>query len=110
MSRKIKRSKAGITAGVLFFAVAVVFIILLVRVLTGTSIEDGLIPISIIFAGFATAFTLSGIFTLSSAVQLLKALAFMVVTLLGIVTRVSPPSTATSVLPSFDNNKPLSDL
>ena len=63
VSRKLKRSKAGITAGVLFFAVAVVFIILLVRVLTGTSIAEGLIPISIIFAGFATAFTLSGIFT-----------------------------------------------
>lgn len=47
----------------LFFALAVVFIILLVRVLAGTSMADGLLPISIIFAGFATAFTLSGIFT-----------------------------------------------
>ena len=62
MSR-IKRSKAGITAGVLFFALAVVFFILLVRVLTGTSIADGLLPISIIFAGFGVAFGLSGIFT-----------------------------------------------
>lgn len=61
--RGLKRSKAGITAGVLFFAAACIFIILLIRTLAGTTIADGLIPISIIFAGFAVAFTISGIFT-----------------------------------------------
>ncbi len=49
--------------GIIFLALAVVFIILLIRVLSGTTIEQGLLPMSIIFAGFGAACLISGIFT-----------------------------------------------
>ncbi len=91
--RRLKRSKAGITAGVLFFTLAVVFIILLIRTLTGTSIADGLIPISIIFAGFAVAFTISGIFTFACDKFIRKVIITFFITvpiiIVGVVTAVA---------------------